>query len=42
MSVAGPWSEGVGVWIDLTGHGGGQISLWGFDFNNLDGSDFLL
>ena len=42
MNVAGPWSEGVGVWIDLTGHGGGRIDLGGFDFNNLDGSDFLL
>ena len=41
-NVAGPWSEGTGVWIDLTGHGGGRIELDGFDFSNLDGSDFLL
>ena len=41
-NIAGPWSEGTGVWIDLTGYGGGRINLDGFDFNNLDGSDFLL
>ena len=42
MSAASARSEGVGVWIDLTGHGGGTINLDGLDFNNLDGSDFLL
>ena len=42
MSAASPRSEGVGVWIDLTEHGGGTINLDGFDFDNLDGSDFLL
>ena len=41
-NIAGPWSEGTGVWIDLTGHGGGRIEIGGLDFNNLDGSDFLL
>ena len=40
--VAGPWSDGTGVWIDLTGHGGGRIEIGGLDFDNLDGSDFLL
>ena len=42
LSNAGPWSEGVGVWIDLSGYGGGRIDLGSFDFNNLDESDFLL
>ena len=41
-NIAGPWSDGTGVWIDLTGHGGGRIEIGGLDFDNLDGSDFLL
>ena len=42
MSSAGGPSDGTGTWIDLTGHGGGRIDLQGFDFANLDPSDFLL
>ena len=42
LANAGAWSEGTGTWIDLTAQGGGMISLWGFDFSNLDESDFLL
>ena len=42
LSNAGPWSDGIGVSIDLSGHGGGNIDLEGFDFNDLDESDFLL
>ena len=42
LANAGPWSEGTGTWINLTAQGGGAISLGGFDFANLDESDFLL
>ena len=42
LANAGAWSEGTGTWIDLTAQGGGMISLAGFDFANLDESDFLL
>ena len=42
LANAGPWSEGTGTWINLSAHGGGEISLGGFDFANLDASDFLL
>ena len=42
LANAGAWSEGTGTWIDLTGHGGGRIDLQGFDFANLDETDFLL
>ena len=42
LANAGPWSEGTGTWINLTAWGGGAISLGGFDFANLDESDFLL
>ena len=42
LANAGAWSEGTGTWIDLTGHGGGMISLPGFDFANLNETDFLL
>ena len=42
LNNAGPWSEGTGTWINLSAHGGGEISLGGFDFANLDETDFLL
>ena len=42
LANAGAWSEGTGTWINLTEQGGGMISLPGFDFDNLDESDFLL
>ena len=42
LDNAGPWSDGTGTWIDLTGHGGGRIEVGGLAFDNLDESDFLL
>ena len=42
LSSSGPWSEGVGTWIDLRHFGGGQIDLGGFDHGNLDESDLWL
>ena len=42
LANAGAFSEGTGTWINLTDQGGGLINLWGFDFDNLDESDFLL
>ena len=42
LSNAGPWSDDVGVWIDLTDYGGGGIDLAGFEFDNLDESDFRI
>ena len=42
LNNAGAWSEGTGTWINLTDQGGGMINLPGFDFSNLDESDFLL
>ena len=42
LANAGAFSEGTGTWINLTDQGGGLINLWGFDFDNLDESNFLL
>ena len=42
LANAGPWSEGTGVWIDLTSFGGGNIDLHGFSFDDLDATDFRI
>ena len=42
LENAHAWSEGVGVWIDLSPFGGGTISIDGLPRSDLDESDFLL
>ena len=36
------WDEGIGVYIDLRGFGGGIVNLRGFHRDNFDASDFLI
>ena len=42
LGAASPYSQGVGVWIDLRLFGGGTLSVSGLAYENFDVSDFLL
>ena len=42
IEAASPWSEGIGVWIDLRPYGGGTLSISDFAHENLEESDLLL
>ena len=42
LEASHPYSEGVGVWIDLRPFGGGTLSISGLHHDDFDESDFLL